>query len=281
MCRRASRSASRSAACSCARTVRVVNRPASSPVARSCNGTNSWCSNTFAFTADRSAAAGRCFARCRSRSRSVKVALLRVSVASTWSGSRAAASFAWRSSSARSAIPDSALRMRTGPMCWPACVAVGSTRRSSPCSWKYRFWWSRHSAPQACAVGHDRPAAGAPHLRVQVPRLLRREVLSLDPPGGDQQVRVPVRPLRLLRPLVRRVHVELHRQALRHEVLRGERPRQLDPVLVVDPLVGRQGEHDLAGDLRVLAFLGRLRRVPQYTGVRETARPAPSGSSTS
>ena len=78
---------------------------------------------------------------------------------------------------------------------------------------------------------------------------------------------MPVRPLGLLCPLVRRVHVELHRQALRHEVLRGERPRQLDPVLVGDPLVGRQGEHDLAGDLRVLAFLGRLRRVPQHTGV--------------
>ena len=53
-------------------------------------------------------------------------------------------------------------------------------------------------APQhapGLGVAHHGAAAGAPHLRVQVARLLRAEFFSVDPPRGDQQMRVPVRPL--------------------------------------------------------------------------------------
>ncbi len=66
---------------------------------------------------------------------------------------------------------------------------------------------------------------------------------------------------------VRCVHVELHGQALGHEVLGREGAGQLDPVLSRQHPVGRQRQHDLAGDLAVLALLGRLRRVPQCCGV--------------
>ena len=82
-------------------------------------------------------------------------------------------------------------------------------------------------------------------------------------------MRVPVRPLGLALALVRRVHVELHRQALGDEVLLGERPRQCDAVLVGQFRIRRQRQHDLAGDLRVLALLRRLRRVPQHRAVGE------------
>ena len=68
---------------------------------------------------------------------------------------------------------------------------------------------------------------------------------------------------------MRRVHVELHGQTLGDEMLGGERPRQLDPVLMAELAVRRQGQDDLAGDLRVLAPLRRLRRVPQGSAVGE------------
>ena len=113
-------------------------------------------------------------------------------------------------------------------------------------------------------VRHHGAPARAAYLRVQVTRLLRAELLALEPPRGDQQVRVPVRALRLLGTVMRRVHVELHRQTLGDEVLRGKRVGERDPVLNADACVGRQCQHDLARDLRVLAFLGRLRRIPQH-----------------
>ena len=55
-------------------------------------------------------------------------------------------------------------------------------------------------APQLApglAVGHHGAPAGPAHLGVEVPRLLRREPLALQPARGDQQMRVPVRPLGL------------------------------------------------------------------------------------
>ena len=133
-------------------------------------------------------------------------------------------------------------------------------------------------APQLApglAVRHHGAPAGAPHLGVEVARLLRGELRALDAPRGDQQMRVPVRPLgvRVALPprlgVVWRVHVELHGKTLGDEVLLGERPCQLDAVLGGDTGVGRQRQHDLAGDLRVLAFLGGLRRVPQHRAVGE------------
>jgi len=43
------------------------------------------------------------------------------------------------------------------------------------------------------AIGNTRPAAAQPHLGIQVTRFLGGELLTLRPPGGDQQMRVPVR----------------------------------------------------------------------------------------
>ena len=130
-------------------------------------------------------------------------------------------------------------------------------------------------APQLApglAVGDHGAPAGPTHLRVEVPRLLRGKRLALDPPRGDQQMRVPVRPLGLALSLMWPVHVELHREALGHEVLHGERPRQLDAVLVGQFRIRRQRQHDLAGDLRVLAFLRRLRGIPQHRAVGKPRR---------
>jgi hypothetical protein len=45
------------------------------------------------------------------------------------------------------------------------------------------------------AVRHHGAPAGVPHLGVKVACFLRRELRTLDPPRGDQQMRVPVRPL--------------------------------------------------------------------------------------
>ena len=42
---------------------------------------------------------------------------------------------------------------------------------------------------------------------------------------------------------MRRMHVELHREALDDEVLVGERSSKLDSVLDADVLVGRQCQH--------------------------------------
>ena len=63
--------------------------------------------------------------------------------------------------------------------------------------------------------------------------------------------------------------VELHGQALGHEVLGGKGTGQLDPVFRRELAVGRQRQHDLAGDLGVLALLRRLGRVPQHCAVGE------------
>ena len=80
------------------------------------------------------------------------------------------------------------------------------------------------------AVRHHGAPAGMPHLGVEIARLLRRELRALDAPRGDQQMRVPVRPFGVRLALMRRVHVELHREALGHEMLLGKRPRQGDTV---------------------------------------------------
>jgi hypothetical protein len=82
-------------------------------------------------------------------------------------------------------------------------------------------------------------------------------------------MRVPIGALRFGIAFVRGVHVELHRQPLRHELLRGEGAHQLDAVLVADLGIGRQCDDDLARHLGVLALLGRLRRIPQHTRFAE------------
>ena len=127
--------------------------------------------------------------------------------------------------------PQSALRIRTGPMCSCACVAVGSTRDVQPVLEEIPVLVVAPEFAPGLAVGHHGAPAGAAHLGIEVPRLLRREPFALQPPRGDQQMRVPVRPLGLALALMRRVHVELHREALGDEVLLGERSRQVDPVL--------------------------------------------------
>ncbi len=81
---------------------------------------------------------------------------------------------------------------------------------------------------------------------------------------------MPVRPLALRLRSVRRVDVELHREALGDEMLLREGAHQREPVLCGDLPVCRQCEHDLAGDLGVLAALCRFRRVPQLARLAET-----------
>ena len=173
----------------------------------------------------------------RSRSRSVNVALFRVSVASTCAGSRAASWLAWRMrlrafagrrpGAAHPHRADVLLRVRR---------RRHRPARRCPCSHEIPVLVIAPQLAPGLAVGHHGPAAGAPHLGVQVARLLRRELLPLQPPRGDQQMRVPVRPLALAasRRRAGAVHVELHRQPLGDEVLFGERARQLDPVRVAD-----------------------------------------------
>lgn len=132
-------------------------------------------------------------------------------------------------------------------------------------------------APQLAPGGtvrHARPASSGSHLRVQVPCFLGVEPVALHPARGDQKMRVPVRPLALGFRSVRRVHVELNRQALRDEMRLGEGAGHGDAVLGRDLGVGRQRQHDLAGDLGVLAALGRLRRVPQLARLGEPGRGA-------
>jgi hypothetical protein len=65
------------------------------------------------------------------------------------------------------------------------------------------------------------------------------------------------------------VDIKLHRKSLGDEMLRGEAACQLDPILGRQRRIGWQRQHDLAGDLRVLAFLRRLRRIPQHRAVGE------------
>ena len=80
-------------------------------------------------------------------------------------------------------------------------------------------------------------------------------------------MRVPIGALALQVAPVRRVNVELNRKPLGDEMLTGEGARQFDPILVGNLGVRRQGHDDFAGDLRILATLRRLRRVPQSRGV--------------
>jgi hypothetical protein len=68
---------------------------------------------------------------------------------------------------------------------------------------------------------------------------------------------------------MRPMHVELDHQALRHEVFHGKGPRQGYPVLVGQFGIGRERQHDLAGNLRVLPFFRRLRRIPQHAAIAE------------
>jgi hypothetical protein len=114
----------------------------------------------------------------------------------------------------------------------------------------------------ALALGHHRPAADPLHLGLELARLARRQMITLHPPGRDQEMRVPVRPLRLHVPRMRRVHVQLHRQPAADEVLEGEAAHQLDPVLMAELAVRRQRHHQLARHLRVLASASRLRTQP-------------------
>ena len=50
----------------------------------------------------------------------------------------------------------------------------------------------------------------------------------------------------------------------------GEGAGQRDPVLVVHLGIRRQRQHDLAGNLRILAAFRRFRRVPQHAGPAES-----------
>jgi hypothetical protein len=72
------------------------------------------------------------------------------------------------------------------------------------------------------AVRHHGTPAGVPHLRVEVARFLGGELRTLDAPCGDQQMRVPVRPLGVRVALVGRMHVELDGKTFGDEVLLGE-----------------------------------------------------------
>ncbi|OHV15649.1 hypothetical protein BK022_17520 [Methylorubrum extorquens] len=78
-----------------------------------------------------------------------------------------------------------------------------------------------------------------------------------------------IRPLALGLRRVRGVHVDLHRQAARHDVFQRKTPRQGDPVLRVQFGVGRQRQHDLARHLRVPTPLRRLDEVPQHGGLTQ------------
>ena len=82
-------------------------------------------------------------------------------------------------------------------------------------------------------------------------------------------MRVPIGALALQIATVRRVNVELNREPLGDEMLLRERARQFDPVFVRNFGIGRQRHDDFAGDLRILAPLRRLRRVPKSCGVGE------------
>ena len=138
----------------------------------------------------------------------------RVSVASTWSGSRAAAS-----SSPAAAPRPSSSQCRTRP-CASApgrcaerdVVAVGSTSKTQPVFVEIlRFSVVTPQRAPGLAVGHHGASAGAPHLQVEgPPRLLCRERRPLDAPCGDlaADARASSRPPRPTRPLMRRVHVE-------------------------------------------------------------------------
>jgi hypothetical protein len=129
-------------------------------------------------------------------------------------------------------------------------------------------------------LGHYRAPAGEAHLRVKLARFLRRQPLTFDPPGGDQEMRVPVRAFSLVRSFMWRVHVELHRDTLGHEVLECERAGQRDTILEAQFGIRRQCENDLAGELRVLRFLSDV-RVFHSTALAANFVAAPSGSSTS
>ena len=132
-------------------------------------------------------------------------------------------------------------------------------------------------APQrAPGVGlrHHRATLPLPHHGIEVARLLRRQPRRLDPPRRDQKMRVMIRALALAVRAMGRMHVELRRQPLRHEVRFGKAARQLDPVVRADFGIGRQGQNQLPRHLRVAAPLRRLGRVPKSTRVAEGFRRA-------
>jgi general secretion pathway protein A len=66
------------------------------------------------------------------------------------------------------------------------------------------------------------------------------------------------------------VHVQVCHHPLRHELLAHEVLRQ--PNSVAPGKLPREGKLDLAGKLRVLAFLARLDLVPQRRPVQQTSR---------
>ena len=163
-------------------------------------------------------------------------------------------------------------------MCSPGCAAVVSTRSVDAVLGEVAVLVCPPRLAPSLGIRDQVARAGAAHLRVQVARLLGGKMVALDPARGDQQVRVPIAGVAtgagpcafaFAALLLRRVHVELHREALGDEVLLGERAGQLDPVLGRQHPAGRQRQHDLAGDLGVLAALRCLGRVPQHRAVAE------------
>ena len=121
--------------------------------------------------------------------------------------------------------------------------------------------------PPLFALRDEAPRARLPDVRRKIARLRRGETIALDAAGRNQKMRVPISALALQIAAMRRVNVELNREPLGDEVLRRERAREFDPVLVRNLRVRRQRHDDFAGDLRILAPLRRLRRVPQGRGV--------------
>ena len=113
------------------------------------------------------------------------------------------------------------------------------------------------------ALGHGRAWAELADLWVEVARLLRRQMIALDSPCGDQKVRVDVGGFAVLIAVMGGMNVELDRQALRHEMLARETLDQRDAVLMGQLGIGGQRDHQLARDLRVAPPLRHFGRVPQ------------------
>ena len=127
-------------------------------------------------------------------------------------------------------------------------------------------------APQSAplfALRDKAPRARLPDVGREIPRLRRRQMIALDAPCRNQQMRVKIGALALQIAAMRRVNVELNAKAFGDKMLQREGAREFDAVLVRNLGVGRQGHDDFAGDLRILATLRRLRRVPQSRSVRE------------
>ena len=111
------------------------------------------------------------------------------------------------------------------------------------------------------------PPADQQLRRIPLPRLGAKApghavLPRLDPPGGQQDMRMR---LGLAVGALRPVHADIRHHAARHELPRGEVPRQGDPLRLAE--LARQRHLHLAGQLRVLALLRRLDRIPQRGAV--------------